>query len=49
MASCAKSGASAAFLSLFSFLPPRDGSQHSDYLCIFKHGAIHFLKSSMYS
>lgn len=48
-ASCAKSGANAAFLLLFSFLPPQDGSQHSDYLCIFKHGTIYFLKSLMYS
>lgn len=48
-ASCAKSGANAAFLLLFSFLPPQDGSQHSNYLCIFKHGAIDFLKSLMYS
>ena len=48
-ASCAKSGVSAAFLLLFGFLPPQDGSQHSDYLCIFKHGTIYFLKSLMYS
>lgn len=47
--SCAKSGANAAFLLLFGFLPPQDGSQHSDYLCIFKHGTIYFLKSLMYS
>lgn len=48
-ASCAKSGANAAFLLLFGFLPPQDGSQHRDYLCIFKHGTIYFLKSLMYS
>lgn len=48
-ASCAKSGANAAFLLLFGFLPPQDGSQHSHYLCIFKHGTIYFLKSLMYS
>lgn len=47
--SCAKSGLNAAFLLLFSFLPPQDGSQHSDYLCIFKHGTIYFLKGLMYS
>lgn len=35
--------ANAAFLLLFGFLPPQDGSQHSDYLCIFKHGTIYFL------
>lgn len=48
-ASCAKSGANPAFLLLFSFLPPQDGSQHRDYLCIFKHGTIYFLKGLMYS
>lgn len=48
-ASCAKSGVNAAFLLLFGFLPPQDSSQHSDYLCIFKHGTIYFLKSLMYS
>lgn len=37
------------FPSCCSASSPQDGSQHSDYLCIFKHGTIYFLKSLMYS